>query len=152
MMHLASGQTVIRHSIAIPGALAIVILVALSRVPPFDVLDNAITEHVQAGGFVQVKRDVRWNRPDCIGFTADVQIRDNRIPPRDHVIPKLRYGNLYPQRYFDTQWQVEYGQPWGINTFRNELNFSCFPFYGLWPVRLRLPDLQFHVSPPAEGR
>ena len=151
-MKFASTQTIINHSIAIPGTLAIILLVVLSRVPPFDVLNSAVTQNVRPGGFVQVKREVEWNRPDCLGVAADVSIRDNRIPPRDHVVPTLRYGTLYPQRHFETQWQIEYEQPWGVNTFRNELNFSCFPFYGFWPVKLRLPDLQFHVLPPAEGR
>lgn len=134
-------------ALALTGALFYALWVV--RAEPIEALHNEITSDVRPGGFVVVQRTVRWLRSDCRGFISQAQFVDSLKPPRVHANPiPLRFGDLYGRTHFRTEWQVAFTMPWGRAIFQNRLSFGCFPFYGLWPVVVDLPDLPFQVMPP----
>lgn len=135
--------------LAIAFAAAIVFGGAYVQRPPIDVLESSVTPEVEQGGFIVVERTVKWHRSDCRSFTTQAEFIDSLKPPRAHANPvPQRYGDLYGRSHFQTEWQVAFTMPWGPATFHNRLSFDCFPFYGLMPVVVDLPELRFHVSPP----
>ena len=135
-------------TVAAVAVVAVGIVINVTRAPPLEVLESDITKSVEKGGFISVRRTVNWLRTDCPRIASQAEFIDSLYPPRVHPVPLQRFGTLHQHKYFDTQWQVTFDQPWGETKFTNKLSLACFPFYELWPIEVEMPPLRFHVSPP----
>ncbi len=134
------------HLAALAGAIMFTGLLAWGRLDPIAVVESAASPSVKPGGFVQVEREVQWNRHDCWSYVASTSLVDSlkfnhEVEARDFGLPD--YGRLTSR-----EWQVPFTMPWGETKLRTDLSFSCFPFFKAWPVVLRLPEVTFTVARP----
>ena len=136
------------HLVIVPIVTLVMAILFMSRiVPPFEVISSSITRDAHKGGDIVVERHLRWFRWDCKSFVSNAAILDSLKPvPFTHAFQTIPFGDLYPQRRFRTPWPVGFSVPLGPATFTNKLKFSCFPFYDIWPLEVKLPDVQFHVG------
>ena len=138
------------HSIPdrwVPLAIAMgaAVLFLLSRSEPIAVVGNQITPEVEPGGSITVTREVDWYRPDCTEAAVSAVITDSM--QFNHLLD----AKVIPiRREMDTSrtFMVPFAIPWGRTIYQSDLTFSCAPFFKAWPIKVRLPELEFQVLPP----
>lgn len=128
-----------------------VVTAIFGRVAPVKVLDSIVaTPEVAPGGTFSLHRRVKWQRSDCTDVKISADIIDALAPAGyHHAMKSIDLGAPRPEiTDIGREWQIPFGMPWGEATYRAYLQFECFPFYGLWPIEIALPELKFMVIQP----
>jgi hypothetical protein len=125
----------------------------LGRLAPVKVIDSTVaTPLVVPGGTFALHRHVAWLRSDCTDVRISAEVIDSLAPAGyHHAMQSIDLGAPRPD-ITDTgrEWQIPFQMPWGEATYRAYLAFECFPFYGLWPIEVALPELKFTVVPKSK--
>ena len=136
-----------------PQHLAAVLIVAAlglvgvyGRAVPLEVTWTDASTQVQPGDFFVVRRRVRWLRADCHSFTISADFIDSLGYAHASKPMPLDHSALSPN--VSREWQVPYSMPWGPTLYQGRIDALCFPFYGIWPIKIDLPASRFNVVPP----
>jgi hypothetical protein len=133
-----------QHLIAAASAIAVVGLAVWSRTPPIDLVNSVVeTPMVPPGGMLVVGRKVKWLRSDC----TEVFISASLIDTRGFIHPIDAKFLGVPVMTSDTrrEWPVPWTMPTGDAIYRAQITFHCPPFFGTWPIVIRLPEIKFMV-------
>jgi hypothetical protein len=135
-----------QHLAAFVVALSVTAALAYGRMDPITVLGSEITGSAIPGQIIDVRRQIQWHRHDCWSYTASTSFIDSlrfdhQVEARVFGLPD--YGNIS-----DREWQVPFTMPWGVTKINTRLAFSCAPFFEMWPVVVKLPELEFTVTAP----
>jgi len=135
-----------QHLSALLAALIVTSALLYSRMDPITVLGSEVTGSVLPGQIIDVRRQIQWHRHDCFSYTASTSFIDSlkfahQVEARIFGLPD--YGNIS-----DREWQVPFTMPWGVTKLNTSLAFSCAPFFELWPVVVKLPEVEFTVTSP----
>ena len=140
----------LRHWFIAPIALAVVVAltgIALKmRSQPFEVVTSIITPNVKPGGLLEVRRELRWHRTDCSGYTTQAWIVDSL--GFTHSPAQRKRDSAADLAKVQRELRIPYTMSWGEAKYDAEISVHCRPFYSAWPIKVELPDLKFHVSPP----
>lgn len=137
-----------QHLLAAPVAILIVLGLAWSRMDPLIVLDSEmLTPRVERLGWVSVRREVHWIRWDCTDIRLSADLVDSVKEHHPRFSVDAPGSAPRPQgSATNSDWQVPLSMAWGKAEYHGYLDFSCAPFFNLWPIRMSLPIMRFEVD------
>lgn len=122
----------------------VVMLSVWGRLAPIIVdASAAVPSTVNAGDMIEIERQVRVTRGDCFAGEVNAQLVDSHkvIRPLDRVQAR----NAPVSGTSGSKWMVPDTMPPGASTYRATISYDCFPFFGVWPVSVVMPEVYFWV-------
>ena len=121
--------------------------VVWGRTPPIEVTSSRLVpETVAPGSAIHIERMIRRVRPGCGRGVVTVTLVDShRVIHRMEPLPAPS-GRPPADGVVGATWPIPDTMPEGESIFRSFVTFSCYPFFGLWPVTVSLPDEGFVVQ------
>lgn len=117
-----------------------------SRLSPIKVVVTVVTpQWVTPLDKITITRAISTLRSDCRAGTLTAKIVDSE----HHVLLlELPLGEKPPPIVGDIT--ANFMVPEAISTgeaqYTSEVSYPCFPFYGWWPVKVKLPEVPFFVK------